>query len=165
MLVKRDSNSQIRKNHKKPYSAIQQTLCPQICYRGEGLGLYQQVSTFIPAWISNCIHCKAWDEITGPFPNFNDEAVEVWEWIGNFILNLTRHMITYPCWDERWSMLVKGAPRMSSSQLQWRHISAWWSKIACNSTVCSTAYPDQQQMNTLMFRITNPLWGESSGDR
>ena len=26
-----------------------------------------------------------WDKITYPFPNFNGAAVEVWEWISNFI--------------------------------------------------------------------------------
>ena len=28
---------------------------------------------------------EVWDEITHPFPNFNGCAVEVWEWISNFI--------------------------------------------------------------------------------
>ena len=37
-------------------------------------------------------------------------AVEVWEWISNFIPRFTKHMITYPWWDKRWSMLVSGAP-------------------------------------------------------
>ena len=31
----------------------------------------------IPAWISNYIHYKVWDEITYPFLNFNDATVEV----------------------------------------------------------------------------------------
>ena len=35
----------------------------------------------IPAWISNYVQHKVWDEITYPFPNFN---VEVWE-LSNFI--------------------------------------------------------------------------------
>ena len=30
--------------------------------------------------MSNHIHCKVWDEITYPFPNFSG-ATEVWEWI------------------------------------------------------------------------------------
>ena len=38
----------------------------------------------IPAWISNNISSKVCDEITYPFPNFNDCTVEVWEWISNF---------------------------------------------------------------------------------
>ena len=31
----------------------------------------------IPAWISNYIHYKVWDEITYPFLNFNGATVEV----------------------------------------------------------------------------------------
>ena len=30
-----------------------------------------------PAWISNHIHYKVWDEITYPFLNFNGATVEV----------------------------------------------------------------------------------------
>ena len=33
--------------------------------------------TLIPAWISNYIHYKVWDEITYPFLNLNGETVEV----------------------------------------------------------------------------------------
>ena len=33
--------------------------------------------TLIPAWISNYIHYKMWDEITYPFLNFNGATVEV----------------------------------------------------------------------------------------
>ena len=36
--------------------------------------------TFIPLWISNCIHYKVCDEITYPFPNFSDAS--------NFILHI-----------------------------------------------------------------------------
>ena len=28
-------------------------------------------------WISNYIHYEMWDEITYPFPNFNNGAIEV----------------------------------------------------------------------------------------
>ena len=28
---------------------------------------------------------KVYDEITYPFPNFNGIAIEVWEWINNFL--------------------------------------------------------------------------------
>ena len=51
-----------------------------------------------PAWISNSMHCNMLDEITYPFPNFNGSTVEVWEWISNFILHFTGHVINYPCW-------------------------------------------------------------------
>ena len=33
--------------------------------------------TLIPAWITNCIHDKVWDEITHPFLKFNGATVEV----------------------------------------------------------------------------------------
>ena len=42
--------------------------------------------TLIPTWICNHMHHKVWDEITYPFPNFND--AEVWEWKRNFMLGL-----------------------------------------------------------------------------
>ena len=38
---------------------------------------YQHGLTLIPAWISDYIHYKVWDEITYQFLNFNDETVEV----------------------------------------------------------------------------------------
>ena len=52
---------------------------------------------------------KMWDEITCPFPNFNGCTIEVWEWISNFFPHFITDVITYPCWDYRLSMLVKGA--------------------------------------------------------
>ena len=39
----------------------------------------------IPAWTSDHMPNKMWDEITFPFPNFNGANVEVWGWIRNFI--------------------------------------------------------------------------------
>ena len=44
----------------------------------------------------NHIHCKVWDEIAYPFPNFNGATVEVWEWISNFTPLFTGHVISYP---------------------------------------------------------------------
>ena len=38
------------------------------------------------------------DEITYPFPNFNDCTVEVWQWIRNFIPQSILGVITYPWW-------------------------------------------------------------------
>ena len=42
-----------------------------------------------------------WDEFTNPnpFPNFNVAAIEVCEWISNFILHSTGRVITYLFWD------------------------------------------------------------------
>ena len=56
-------------------------------------------SCSVVVWISNYIHYNVWDEITYPFPNLNGSAVEVWEWMSNFILHLTGHVVTYKCWE------------------------------------------------------------------
>ena len=53
--------------------------------------------TLILAWISNLMPINVWDEITYPFPNFNGAAVEVWEWISNFILHFLLDVIISPC--------------------------------------------------------------------
>ena len=39
--------------------------------------IYVHGLTLIPAWISNHIHYKMWDEITYPFLNFNGATIEV----------------------------------------------------------------------------------------
>ena len=54
--------------------------------------------TLIPALISNNIYYMVEDEITYAFPNFNGCAVEVWEWIRNFIPHFTGNVITYARW-------------------------------------------------------------------
>ena len=59
------------------------------------------VNIFKFKWICNCIHYKAWDEMTYPFPNFNGCTVEVWEWISNLISHFIGRVITYACWDMR----------------------------------------------------------------
>ena len=46
---------------------------------------YYHGLTLIPAWITNHLPGKVWDEITYPFLNFNGATVEVWEWISNII--------------------------------------------------------------------------------
>ena len=37
--------------------------------------------SYFLTWISNYIYYKVGPEITYPFPNFKDAAVEVWEWM------------------------------------------------------------------------------------
>ena len=59
-------------------------------------GIYS-TSEAVPAWMNNYIHYKMWDEITYSFPNFNGAAIEVCEWISNFIPHFTVHVITYSC--------------------------------------------------------------------
>ena len=68
-----------------------------ILYREVCCGFFSSVLT--TAWISNYFPYKVWDEITYWSPNFNGRAVEVWEWISNFIRYFTVHVATYPCWD------------------------------------------------------------------
>ena len=55
--------------------------------------------TLIPAWISNHMPSKVWDEITYPLPNFSACSIKVWEWISSFIPHFMIDVITYPCWD------------------------------------------------------------------
>ena len=58
---------------------------------------YQHGLSSIPAWIGNYVPSKLWDEITYPFLNCNSCAVEVFEWINNFIPHIVINVITYSC--------------------------------------------------------------------
>ena len=49
----------------------------------EQRSFYRHGLSLIPAWISNHVPNKVWDEITYPFPNINGATVEVWEWMNN----------------------------------------------------------------------------------
>ena len=40
---------------------------------------------------------------------------EVWEWISNFISHVNGQVISYPCRDWSWSMLVKGSLEVKHS--------------------------------------------------
>ena len=61
--------------------------------------LYQHGLILIPAWISNYLPNKVWDEINYPFPNFKGCTIEVWEWRSNFIPHFIMDVITYSSWD------------------------------------------------------------------
>ena len=50
---------------------------------------YKYGLTLIPAWISNHMSSKMWDEITYPFQNFKGYTVEVWEENGEVIPHYT----------------------------------------------------------------------------
>ena len=54
--------------------------------------------TLFPAWISNPMPCKVWNEIIypGASPNFNGTTVEVWKWVSNFTPYFTMDVSTYP---------------------------------------------------------------------
>ena len=60
---------------------------------------------------------KVWDEITYPFPDFNGETVEVWEWINIFIphftcdyLSILGFKLKHVCKRGRRSQLVNNVP-------------------------------------------------------
>ena len=48
------------------------------------------------------IHCHA--KLIIQFQNVSSAAIEVWEWMSNFIPHFTGYLITYPCGIEGWSM-------------------------------------------------------------
>ena len=50
--------------------------------------------TLILAWINNYIHYNVWDKITYPFPNLDCVTIDIWEWISNFVPDLTCHVTT-----------------------------------------------------------------------
>ena len=59
-------------------------------------------SIWVPSYqhgLVNYIPYKVCDEITFTSPNFNGEAVEIWEWISNLIPSFTGQVNGYPCWD------------------------------------------------------------------
>ena len=73
---------------------------------------YQYGLTLILAWISNQMPSKVWDEIAYPLPNSNACTVELWEGISHFIPHFTIDVITCPCLDLSWSILVKRGPSL-----------------------------------------------------
>ena len=72
-----------------------------MCYILETtLGLfYWQKLSVIPAWISNHMPSKVWDEIIFPLSNFNGCTVDVREWISNFIMQFIMDVLTTLYWD------------------------------------------------------------------
>ena len=57
---------------------------------------YKHGLTLIPAWKSNDIHYRVWNEITYSFPNFNGcTDVDVWVWISNFTPQFTGYACDY----------------------------------------------------------------------
>ena len=56
---------------------------------------HQHRLILITASLSNYIIYNVWDEFIDSFPIVNGEAVEIWEWVSNFLLHFTGHVITY----------------------------------------------------------------------
>ena len=68
---------------------------------------------FLLTWISNHIHSNMSDEIAYVFTYIKDAAVEVWEWISNFMSHFTWCVITYPCFNWNLSNANKRGPQCS----------------------------------------------------
>ena len=86
-------------NASSDYQAITLTTFKAVsCCSSPLLPILQTWINFIPTWISNDMPSKVWDESIYPFPNFNGTAIEVWEWISNFIPHFAMDVIAYPCW-------------------------------------------------------------------
>ena len=86
------SNDTILPKHDMKYIYIYVVLFPYLlCSYDVAMLPYQSVF--------NCIHYKMLGDITYPFLNFNDSAIEVWEWISHFSPNFNQLVIIQPCWD------------------------------------------------------------------
>ena len=59
-------------------------------------GVFANTTYFNPAWVSNQMLSN---DITYPFPNLSGCAVEVWEWMRNFIPHFIVGVFIFPCWD------------------------------------------------------------------
>ena len=84
------------------FSFSDQIHYPVACYCNASYLLDYHGLTLILACKSNCTHYKM-KLLIHSFQNSNSESIEGWEWRGNFILNFTVHVITYPCRDLSWS--------------------------------------------------------------
>ena len=93
MYVKFGYNGNLFRNLRAFYLWLSKARCGvtlhYVCAEHPWHASYLHGLILIPAWISNYIDYKLWDDITYPFPNFTCAAVEVWEWISNFIPHRT----------------------------------------------------------------------------
>ena len=62
---------------------------------GEAVLLKRIIS--IPNMEIEPIKSVEWSHL--PIVHFNGAAVELWEWITDFVSHFNCHVITYPCWD------------------------------------------------------------------
>ena len=64
---------------------------------------------YTPAWTSNHVHSKIWNEVTCPFAILNCCTVNVWECISNSIPYFILGIISYPCRGLCESLFVTGS--------------------------------------------------------
>ena len=120
---------------------------------------------------------KVWYEITNQFPNSNGCTVEVWEWISNSIPHFIMAVITYRCWDQNWSMLVKGA---SPGGWVWAHLQQYAHNLYfvwCGLSPMNFTHTPQglyslsgrtshdDVIKWKHFRVIGPFCGEFTGHR
>ena len=70
-----------------------------------------------------------WDKITYPIPNFNCAAVEVWEWMSNFVPHFPEHVITYPMLWLKLIHVSKRGPRTNDFTSYQNHYSVVFLKL------------------------------------
>ena len=115
--------------------------------------------TLIPAYISNYMPSKVWDEITNPFPEFNGSTGEVWEWISNIIPFLKiNEVIIFPFWS-----LKNGCWSPAPFQCQNTNISFYF---ASNNTT-SERLPNEKTAGSTPLGYTGvsyqTLWVSATG--
>ena len=85
----------------------------------QGLVLLMWLS-LIPAWISNDIHHKAYDEIIYPLTKFSAAATKYWKTISNFIPRFIGHMIITQSWIEVNPCYKRGPRNICWQEICWR---------------------------------------------
>ena len=75
--------------------------------RAPGPVFYQYGLTLILAWVINDMPSYLWDGITHLLPNFDSWTIDFWELLSNSISNFALGVITYPCSDQKQTLLVK----------------------------------------------------------
>ena len=86
---------------------------PFLCHTG----LWIFLVPLLLAWLCNYTRYEILDEITYPFPNFNGAAVEVWEWISNFIPHFMKRV------------MLRLKLNHVSKRGPWWKLNRWWRMI------------------------------------
>ena len=91
---------------------------------------------------------------TCPFPNFSGAAVEVWEWISNFISYFTGHVINFPCYEDYGSAI--SFPDIETHACECKHGPAHAAiQFTIYETVTETHHYDDVIMTTIASQITS----------
>ena len=95
----------------------------------------------IQTWIINHMSGKVLDEITYPFPNFDGETIEVWEWICSFIASgyqvVDPNHTTLP--PSCCGKLLLSFGTFSMCSMRWRPVSPQRSDTVATNLACEIA--------------------------